>query len=98
MHAADIRRIVKVWQEYQKFKNTRKVGEVTVRELLETAPDAEAKKRVLQIVCGLPPYSSFNCGFLNWEVEKQERKMKKEQTKREQAEKREEETAELSGE
>jgi len=69
MIRADVgRRIGDSWNDYQRFISTQKIGEVTVKELLDTAPDAEAKIRVLQIACGPPPYSDLSCGFLAWQT------------------------------
>ena len=69
MIRADVgRRIGDIWNEYQRFLNKQKIGELTVKELLDTAPDAEAKIRILQIACGPPPYSDLSCGFLAWQT------------------------------
>lgn len=73
MRADVTRRISSSWSEYQRFLNTQKIGELTVRELLNTAPDSESKNRILQVACGLPPYSSLSCGFLDWQINKNKR-------------------------
>ena len=69
MIRADVaRRIGDIWNKYQGFINKQKIGELTVKELLDTAPDVESKVRVLEIACGPPPYSGLNCGFLAWQT------------------------------
>ena len=79
MIRADVgRRVGDVWNRYQRFLNTQKIGELTVRELLDTAPDDESKRRILQIACGSPPYGGLSCGFLAWEVKAHEGEMAEE--------------------
>jgi len=79
MMRADVaRRIGDSWKNYQRFINTQKIGELTVKELLDTSPDDESKRRVLQIACGPPPYSGLNCGFLAWQTKGHEGEMEEE--------------------
>lgn len=87
MRADVVRRIESSWKEYQKFKNNTKIGELTLKELLKSAPDKEAKARIVQIACGKPPYTSLNCGFLAWEelggIPKRKRRRPPEKTSQE---------------
>jgi len=68
MRADVARRISNVWNDYQRFINTEKIGELTVKELIDIAPDTEAKIRVLRMACGTPPYSNISCEFLEWQT------------------------------
>lgn len=78
MRADVARRIGDSWNKYQQFINKQKIGELTVKELLDTAPDDESKRRILQIACGSPPYSSLSCGFLDWQTKGHEGEMEEE--------------------
>lgn len=70
MRADVIRRISKVWRNYQEFLETESLGDVSLREMMETAPDKEAKWRTVSVVCGEPPFKDMNCALLAWEVDR----------------------------
>lgn len=70
MNARTIRRIGRTWSSYQNFLDTQTIENVSLRKLMEKAPDKKVRMNILQAVCGDPPFKDINCGLLAWEIDK----------------------------